>query len=134
MQSSFNTVFVVESASTGMHRRHTVAPAFLTEFTGCYRAKPYFDRQESGHRRLCSVTHRGRTGSRRFYYGFTMWSYGGDIRIMPEDIRRCPGISRPCFAPRCVPVSPCCFKKLKPLWPLPGDRRFMIQCGACRRC
>jgi len=37
----------------------------LPAFNGCYRAKRSFDQQESGLRRLSSLTHRGLAGSHR---------------------------------------------------------------------
>jgi len=36
-----------------------------------------------------------------------------EIRFTPEELRWCPGISRCCFAPQCVPVSPGGFKNFE---------------------
>jgi len=68
----------------------------LPAFTGCYRAKPKFDRQESRLRQLSSVTHGGKTGSHRIstldtaHAGLTTVSPGGltvENQIMPEEPR-----------------------------------------------
>jgi len=65
---------------------------------------------------------------------FATVSPGGltvEIRFMPEELQWCPGISRRCFAPRCVPVSPGCFKNVETTGTT--FRCIPIQCGACRR-
>jgi len=70
-------------------------------------------------------------------YRFATVSPGGltvEIRCMPEELRWCPEISRPCFEPRCVPVSPGCLKKLKPPGSLPGERRFNTVYPDSMRC
>jgi len=75
--------------------------------------------------RLSSVTHRGQSGSHCFsnldaaHAGYTIVSPGLTVerRIMPEEQRWCPGISR-CFAARCVPVVK------KTTGPLPDNRRL----------
>ena len=108
-------------SSIGVHRleqqsyRNSTVHVPLPAFTGCYRAKPWFDRKESGLRRLSSVTHRGHNPCR-----FATILPGGDTvdagraMVMP---RNKPVLFR-------SPVSHGCLKKMKPPGPLPGEHRF----------
>jgi len=59
-----------------------------------------------------------------------------EIRLMPEELRWCPGISRRCFAAWCVPVSTMYrfFLNLKPPVLFPGAHRFNTVYPDSRRC
>jgi len=104
--------------SIGVHRlvpkSYRSSTVTLPAFTGCHRFKPYFDRQEPGLCRLSWLNrylHRGHNSCR-----YATVSPGGltvEIRFMPKELRLCPGISRRCFAPWWVPVSP---GSLKTIW------------------
>jgi len=77
-----------------------VRPARTGAMSALLRDTPWLNRKSP-------YLHRGHNSCR-----FATVSPGGltvEIRLMPEE-RWCPGKSRRCFAPRCVPVSPSCFK------------------------
>jgi len=66
----------------------------------------------------------------------TVWPGGltVEIRFVPEELRRCLGISRRCFTARCAQVSRGCFKVFETPGPLPGERRFITVYPDSMRC
>jgi len=99
---------------TGIHRllpcQTVVRPARVGATPALFRDTPWPSRESP-------YLHRGHSSCR-----FATVSPGGllvKIRFMPEELRRCPGISRCCFAARCVPEV---LNFFKPPGPHPGER------------
>jgi len=113
-QTWLNTVSVVQSASTGLNRSHTVTPPYL------YRHLPAATGKIWGYAGSPPWHTVATVDTALVCYGFTRRSYGGDTvdagraTVMP---RNKPALFR-------IPVSHGCLKKLKPPGPLPGEHWF----------
>ena len=104
----------VKLKHTKSHGLNTVSVVQLAS-TGCFRVKPLFDRQESGLRRLSSLTHRGQAVSFRISIVDTV--HAGLLRFRPVVVggekfhaRRATVMPRNKQALFRSPVSPGCLK------------------------
>jgi len=123
---------VVQSASTGLNRSHTVTPPYLYRHSPAAKCQTVVrvERVGATPALLRDTPWPPWTQLMRVCYGFSRWSYGGDTvdagraTVMP---RNKPQLFR-------SPVSHGCLKKMKPPGPLPAEHRFNTVYPDSMRC